>query len=196
MTEEDHVKTPYQVWVGKKPDLGHVRAFGEVGCEQVPKKFTRKFDARTKKVILMGYDGESTKYRLYQLDTKKVTVSRSVIFREYINGESYSSETSDGEDWLEAIENEQLIEQRDGNAEQRVKDAAQPDGNIEQQGDDRNDVAEPAVGDAEGASPVGIAESVVQVENAAVPTNYPFRLRDRAQLRIPGWAFGYELDFA
>ena len=103
-------------------------------------------------------------------------MSRNVFFRECVNGESYSSETSDKEDWLEAIENEQLNEQRGGNAEQRVENAAQPDGNIKQQGDNRNDVAKPPVGDAEVAPPLGMAEPVVQIENAAVPANYPYGL--------------------
>ena len=154
----------------------------------MPKSLTRKFDARTKKIILVGYDGESTNYRLYHPDTNKVTVSRNVIFRECVNGGSYSSETTDEEDWLEEIQNDQRdgnVELRDGDVEQPVEGAAQADGNIEQQGGNSNDVAE---------SPVDNVE--VQNENAAAPVNRPYGLRDRARLRRPGWSFEYELDFA
>ena len=106
--------------------------------------------------------------------------------------EGYSSETTAEKDWLEAIQNDQ----RDGNVEQPVEGAAQADGNIEQQGSNRNDVAEPPFGNAKVALPVGIAEPAVQNENTAVPVNCPYGLRDRARLRRPGWSFEYELDFA
>ena len=87
-TGEDDMKTPYEIW----------RVFGEEGFEHVPKQFTRKFDDRGKKIILVGYDGESTNYRLYHPDTKKVTVSRNVVFHECVKGETHSNDTSDDED--------------------------------------------------------------------------------------------------
>lgn len=80
MTGEEEVKTPYEIWNGRKPDLAHVRPFGEECFEHVPKQFTRKFDARAKKVILVGYEGDSSNYRLYHPDTRKVTMSRNVMF--------------------------------------------------------------------------------------------------------------------
>ena len=132
-TGEDDLKTPYEIWVGKKPDLGHVRVFGEesVPFGHVPKQFTQKFDARGKKIILVGYDGESTNYRLYHPDTKKVTVSRNVVFHECVKGETHSNDTSDDEDWLPVTPHEQLIELRENNVEER-------DGNVEHQVANRN----------------------------------------------------------
>lgn len=170
-TGDNDAKTPYEIWVGKKPDLGHVRAFGEEGYEHVPKHFTRKFDARAKKVILVGYDGESTNYRLYHPETKKVTVSRNVVFRECINEEIYSSDTSDDE--------EQLIELRENNAEHLEH-------NGENQVVNRNVVV---------TSPVGIEEPIVQNENAAEPVSHAYGLRDRGRLRKPDWVVDYEIDF-
>lgn len=81
-TGEDGSKTSYEMWMGKKPDLKHVQAFGEEGFELVPKQFTRKFDAKAKRVLLVGYEGESANYRLFHPDTRKVTISRNVTFHE------------------------------------------------------------------------------------------------------------------
>lgn len=75
-------KTPYEQWNGRKPNLQHVRIFGSEAYVHIPKQFTKKFDDRSKKVILVGYDGESSNYRVYNPMTKKVTVSHDVVFNE------------------------------------------------------------------------------------------------------------------
>lgn len=63
----------------------------------VPKELTRKLDARAKKVVLVGYDGEWTNYRLYHPDTNKVTISRNVVFREGVSESKCKHDTSDEE---------------------------------------------------------------------------------------------------
>ena len=70
------------MWVGKKPNLGHVRIFGSEAFVHIPKQFTKKFDARAEKVILVGYDGESSNYRAYDPNRKRVSESRDVILNE------------------------------------------------------------------------------------------------------------------
>lgn len=72
--------TPYELWTEKKPDLGHMRVFGSDAYVHVPKLKTTKLDPRAKKLILIGYDSESSNYRLYDPDTKSVSVSRHVVF--------------------------------------------------------------------------------------------------------------------
>ncbi|EZA46811.1 Copia protein [Ooceraea biroi] len=47
-------KTPYELWTGKVPDLQHLKIFGSVAYVHVPKMFTKKFDARAKKMLLVG----------------------------------------------------------------------------------------------------------------------------------------------
>lgn len=61
----------------------------------IPKQFTTKFDARAKKVILVGYQGNSPNYRLYDSKTKKVSVSRNVIFHENLVLDTFLSETAE-----------------------------------------------------------------------------------------------------
>lgn len=64
--------TPYEIWNGRKPDLSHLRIFGSTAYMHVPKQFCKKLDAKAKKVILVGYQGESSNYRLFNPDTMRV----------------------------------------------------------------------------------------------------------------------------
>lgn len=74
--------TPYEIWNGRKPDLSHLRIFGSTAYMHVPKQFRKKLDAKAKKVILVGYQGESSNYRLFNPDTMRVSVSMNVTFNE------------------------------------------------------------------------------------------------------------------
>lgn len=74
-------KTPFELWEERKPNLGHARVFGSEAYERIPKELIKKFDPRAKKTVLVGYDGDSENYRLYDPETRKVSVSRHVVFR-------------------------------------------------------------------------------------------------------------------
>ena len=74
--------TPYEHWHGKKPSLQHVRVFGSEAYQHVPKLFRRKLDAKATKVLLVGYEGYSNNYRLFNPTTRQVTQSRDVTFLE------------------------------------------------------------------------------------------------------------------
>lgn len=68
--------------MGKPPNLKHLRIWGSVAYEHIPRQFTKKFDVRARKVVLVGYQNNSANYRLYNPVTKKVSMSRDVIVRE------------------------------------------------------------------------------------------------------------------
>lgn len=78
------VATPYEMWTGKKPNIKHLRIFGSDAFVHVPKQFTKKMDLRAKKMILVGYSGDSENYRMYDPITKQVKVSRDVTFFEQV----------------------------------------------------------------------------------------------------------------
>ena len=80
--DKDRTKTPYEIWSDKKPDLSHVRVFGSTAYKYVPKQLTTKFDKRASKTIVVGYEDNSSNYRLYNCISRKVTVGRHVIFME------------------------------------------------------------------------------------------------------------------
>ena len=75
-------KTPYEIWTGEKPEFSHTRVFGSEAFVHVHKQFTRKFDARSKKVLFVGYEGDSANYRVLNPEMKAVTVSCNVVFNE------------------------------------------------------------------------------------------------------------------
>lgn len=84
--------TPYELWIKAKPNLDHIRIFGSEAYVNIPKQLTTKFDARAKRMLLVGYDGDSSNYRLYDPVSKKVTVSRDVVFNEQVNKVSLPKE--------------------------------------------------------------------------------------------------------
>ena len=76
------------MWTGKPPELGHIRIFGCDALMQVPKELRNKIASKSKKRIFVGYEGNSTNYRLCDPVTKKINVSRNVSF----NKDKISSE--------------------------------------------------------------------------------------------------------
>lgn len=79
--EETH-KTPLEYWTGEKPNLSHLRVFGSSAMVHVPKEKRDKLDPKSIECILLGYSDQSKAYRLYNKATRKITISRDVIFCE------------------------------------------------------------------------------------------------------------------
>ena len=76
----DNNRTPYEVWTGRKPSLGHLQIFGCTAYTFIPKEKRTKFDSKTQKTIFVGYCEDSKGYRLYDPLTKKIIKSRNVYF--------------------------------------------------------------------------------------------------------------------
>lgn len=83
-TPNSHIpsSSPYEIWTGKKPILNHIKTFGCDAYMHVPKELRNKLAPKSKKFIFVGYDGNSTNYRLYEPETKKIKISRNVTFNE------------------------------------------------------------------------------------------------------------------
>ena len=90
-------KTSYEIWTGRKPNVSHFKIFGTKAYEYIPKQFVKKLDKRCKKAqILVGYDGDSPNYRLFDPEKKRISVSRHVNFNEneYFQEKSADSQIS------------------------------------------------------------------------------------------------------
>lgn len=74
--------TPFEMWTNKKPDLSHLKVFGSEAYMHVPNQKRTKLEAKSVKMILIGYEKNSTNYRLFNEQTQQVTVSRNVLFKE------------------------------------------------------------------------------------------------------------------
>ena len=74
--------TPYESWHGRKPSVAHLHVFGCLAYALVPVQQRRKLDDKAVKCVFVGYSSESKGYRLYHPQTKRILVSRDVVFVE------------------------------------------------------------------------------------------------------------------
>jgi len=75
-------KTPYELWKGIKPNFSHLRVFGADAYVHVPKDERTKFDPKAIKCIHVGYCETQKAFRLSDPATRKVRISRDVLFNE------------------------------------------------------------------------------------------------------------------
>lgn len=75
-------ETPFEAWNKKKLELSHVRVFGAEAYSYIDKQFRKKMDKKAQKLMLVGYQAESTNYRLWDPETSKIIISRNVVFNE------------------------------------------------------------------------------------------------------------------
>ena len=118
----------------------------------------KKLDDKSKKMVLVGYQAESSNYRLYDPVTKRVSMSRVVVFDEELSGVSKQAGSRDeGVLFLPKT---------------RMDDEV-----IEIEDDDELVIEDP-----------GPIQRISRPEDKAVeqvPTEQRHKLRDRARLRIP-----------
>ncbi|XP_052757808.1 uncharacterized protein LOC113516220 [Galleria mellonella] len=74
--------TPEEKWSGKKPDVRHLKIFGCEAMVHTPKEKHKKLDPKASKMIFIGYCDTTKGYRLIDTKTKKIIISRNVIFME------------------------------------------------------------------------------------------------------------------
>jgi len=74
--------TPKEAWSIKKPRVDHLRIFGSVAYAKIQEERRTKLEDKSQKCILLGYGENSHGYKLYNLMTKKVIMSRDVKFDE------------------------------------------------------------------------------------------------------------------
>ena len=75
-------KTPYELWVGRKPNVSKLRIFGSPAYKLILNQYTKKLDNRSEPVTFVGYEGDSNNYRVYSQAKNTVSVSKYVTFNE------------------------------------------------------------------------------------------------------------------
>ena len=78
--------TPEEAWSKQKPDVKHLRVFGSLCFHKVPEVQRTKLDDKGKPMVMIGYHTTGG-YKLFDLETKSVTISRNVVFDEASNWE-------------------------------------------------------------------------------------------------------------
>ncbi|XP_071700490.1 uncharacterized protein [Rutidosis leptorrhynchoides] len=73
-------KTPIESWSGKKPSAKHLRVFGSIFYIHILKEKRYKLQEKSEKGIFLGYSIQSKGYRVYNLKTNNIVISRDVEF--------------------------------------------------------------------------------------------------------------------
>ena len=74
--------TPYEALRSRKPNLSHLKVFGCVCYARTEKVGRKKLDDRSKVLVHLGTEPGSKAYRLLDPHTKRIVVSRDVVFDE------------------------------------------------------------------------------------------------------------------
>lgn len=75
-------KTPYEVWLGTKPRLNHIRVFGCLAHVKVQSNGLGKLDDRSVNMVYIGKEPGTKAHRLYNPTTGRLHISRDVVFEE------------------------------------------------------------------------------------------------------------------
>ena len=81
-TYNPHITTWDEKYFGMKPDLCHIKIFCSIAFVHIPNEKRKKFNMKLEKCILVEYSLEQKGYKFYNPSTKKVRVSRDIVFDE------------------------------------------------------------------------------------------------------------------
>ncbi|MGZ4851256.1 MAG: reverse transcriptase domain-containing protein, partial [Candidatus Bathyarchaeia archaeon] len=74
--------TPMELWTGIKPDLKYMRVFGCDAWYHVPTQKRKKLDSKGHKGMFIGFSEETLGWRILDVETMQVKVSKDVVFME------------------------------------------------------------------------------------------------------------------
>ena len=75
-------RTPYELWNGRTPSVQHLRTFGCIAHTKVNTPHQKKFNDRSCRMVFVGYEPGSKAYQVYDPSTRRVHISRDVVFDE------------------------------------------------------------------------------------------------------------------
>jgi hypothetical protein len=97
LTTTVHGMTFKKKFTCKKLDVSHLRVFGYFAYVHVPNENRSKLDPKADKCIFIGYSLEQKGYRCFNPSTRKLQVSRNVVFEEMVSWYSPLKIAEDGE---------------------------------------------------------------------------------------------------
>ena len=122
----DSTKSPYEIWTGYRPNVGHLKVFGCVAYVHIDSRKRDKLEQNAKKGIFVGYRRTTKQYRILNPKTGTIIESSHVIFKENQKGGLYI-ESTDGSKICHPSENvpDEVFDQEEQteaeeNQEQRI----------------------------------------------------------------------------
>jgi hypothetical protein len=92
-----HGMTSKEKFIGKKPDVSHLKMFGCIAYVHAPNEKRSKLDPKAEKCIFIGYSLEQKGYICFNPSTQELQMSRDVVFDEMVNWYSPLKIVKDGE---------------------------------------------------------------------------------------------------
>jgi hypothetical protein len=86
--------TPYECCFSEKPSLAYTRIFGCDAFIHIPKAKQKKLDAKCHPGMFLGYSDESKAYRVWDKITRRIVITRDVIFHENTTSDFSTTSTS------------------------------------------------------------------------------------------------------
>lgn len=74
--------SPFEKWFGQKPKVQHCKIFGCVAYVSIPSQFRKKWDPKSKKLLFVGFEGQSKNFRLWDPVKRRIRISADVSFNE------------------------------------------------------------------------------------------------------------------
>lgn len=140
-------KTPQESWSGLKPSVEHFKVFGCIAHVHIPDKSRVKLEDKSIKCVFVGLSEESKAYKMFNPATKKVVISRDVIFEESQSWDWGRSSEEENKDMLACADD--IEEEADGTV--NAMDEQSP--NAEVSTDAEREQAEQEGGGEENAEP-------------------------------------------
>lgn len=78
----DKESCPDEIWFGRKPNIIKFKVFGCKAYAHIPNQKRTKLEMKSTKCIFVGFPENTKAYKLYNTSTKKVIISRDVVFFE------------------------------------------------------------------------------------------------------------------
>ena len=78
-------KITFEVCLGWKPKVAHFKVFGAQGYAHIDKSKRSKFDRKAYKCMFMGYFENIKRYRVWNLETLRLEMTRSAKFQELLH---------------------------------------------------------------------------------------------------------------
>lgn len=124
MTKSLNLQVPYEVYKGVKPNIKHVRVFGCVVYAKTESQHLRKLDDRSRTLVHLGTEPGSKAYRLLCPTSRRIVVSRDVVFDEDKRWKWSSTNKEDDESGTFVIDSQKFIDQerRDDEVEEETNE--------------------------------------------------------------------------